>query len=98
MSTEGNTKNQFTPQEAVEYLKKKWDLPSYSVNAFRQYRHRLKIRPTVAPELPNASLWTKAELDALPRPDSSRRRNQHQRESDTDKEVDKANTAMLSLA
>lgn len=66
--------------QAAEYLAKKWDLDSWGVNAFRQYRYRLRKKGIVqsAPflETSNTTLWRRSDLDTLPRPESSKSRNE----------------------
>lgn len=85
----------FNASQAAEYLRKKWGLESWDVNAFRQYRHRLrkkaKLPESSMPMLPNSSVWTQAELDALPVPENVKRRDQK-------KALDTPDHMMLSYA
>ncbi|MGI9061778.1 MAG: hypothetical protein ACR2H5_24760 [Ktedonobacteraceae bacterium] len=61
-----------TPQEAAEYLRKKWGLESWTVDAFRQYRFRHGIKTPPA--------WRLRDLDQIPPPDTSKRRNSPEEE------------------
>lgn len=87
----------FDPEGAAEYLREKWGLPSFSVNAFKQYRYRLRKANRNAPspfhELSNSSLWTKEQLDAMPAP--TRRRQQSDEDSPG---LDRSTSTMLSFA
>lgn len=56
-----------TSVEAAEYLRKKWGLKSWTVDAFRQYRFRHGIKTPPA--------WRLRDLDQIPPPDLSKRRD-----------------------
>jgi hypothetical protein len=58
--------------QAAQYLAEKWGMESYSTEAFKMLRHRRSIEPAIP--LKNASLWRKADLDLIPKPDRSKPR------------------------
>lgn len=56
----------YNSRDAAEYLRQKWGLEKFDVNAFRQYRHQRKIKPN--PENPQGSnehFWTQDDLDSM---------------------------------
>ena len=80
-----------TPEQAVNYLAKRWGLPSYSIEAFRQYRRRRGIRSEFDTGLANATLWPRSQLDTLEPPNQSKahhrpRRAEKNREPESDEE------------
>ncbi len=89
----------FGPEEAAEYLREKWNLPSFSVDAFKQYRYRLRKANRSVPSplagLSNSSVWTKEQLDAMPTPNTARRRQQGNENSPG---LDRSELTMLSFA
>ena len=82
---------------AAEYLRKKWGLASFSIDAFRQHRRRHSIKPSVYPEMPNSTLWTREELDEIPRPDERMRREPREPRSRSE-DLDIPDQAMVRYA
>ena len=58
--------------EAVRYLAQKWEIPSYSMDAFKQLRLRRHIKPALASK--TATFWRKSDLDLIPKPDRHKAR------------------------
>lgn len=84
--------------QAAEYLRRKWNLDSWGVNDFRQYRYRLRKKgvtlPTPFPQMPNSTVWRRSDLDALPPLDETKRRSGQ----GNDNPLDSAKYSMLSYA
>lgn len=58
--------------EAAEYLAARWGIPHYSTDNFKKLRIRQGLKPTIRGK--KTTLWSKAELDKIPRPSRGRRR------------------------
>jgi hypothetical protein len=97
MDTE-NPDEPMNAEEAAEYLRQKWGLPTFSVDAFRQYRYRRKIKQQGRTKLPNSSLWRRSYLDQLPEPDKTKRRTPEESGDDPEDSLDIRNRAVLSFA
>jgi hypothetical protein len=90
-----NPNELLTTEQAIEYLKERWGIASFTMNAFRQYRHRHKIKPSISLQK-NASLWRRSDLDSLPPIDETKRR--HRENSEQEKGLDSDTHAVLSFA
>lgn len=56
----------YNSRDAAEYLRQKWGLEKFDVNAFRQYRHQRKIKPNPNnPQGSNENFWTQEDLDKM---------------------------------
>lgn len=53
-------------REAVQYLRERWKLESYSESAFRVYRMRHEIKPDLTSG--NTTFWRRETLDKIPQP------------------------------
>lgn len=82
-------------EEAAEYLRQKWKLPTFTVDAFRQYRYRRNIKQQGKAKFPNSSVWRRSYLDQLPEPDKTKRRKA---DDDQEGSLDTHDHAMLSFA
>lgn len=86
-----------TAGEAAEYLAKRWGRESYSVDAFKQLRHRWGLKPAM--HIQNATLWRRSDLDNIPEPsrNNPRPKARHKRKRDAlDDPIDNAEYSMVS--
>jgi hypothetical protein len=58
--------------EAVKYLAKRWEIESYSLEAFRMLRWRYNIKPALSSK--TSTFWRKSDLDKIEKPDRSKKR------------------------
>jgi hypothetical protein len=55
-----------TPQEAADYLARRWGRKSFSVEGLRALRRRINVP---AKKLPRTTLYRRRDLDEIPEPD-----------------------------
>jgi hypothetical protein len=91
-----NPDDMLNAKQAAEYLGKKWGLPTFTPNAFRQYRYRRNIRQQGDATFPNSSMWRRLYLDQLPKPDETKRRKTPDNNQGNHLDID--THTMLSLA
>lgn len=93
-----NHDEEMNAEQAAEYLRQKWGLPTFTVDAFRQYRYRRNIKQQGKAKFPNSSVWRRSYLDQLPAPDKTKRRKTDGVDDDQEGSLDTHNHAMLSFA
>lgn len=75
-----NNEEYLTGSEAAAYLADRWNIPSYSTEAFRVLRFRMKLQPDI--DLPpNTTLWKKETLDQVQKPDRSKPRGKREKKN-----------------